>query len=89
MHDPIKFHALSKTKPLLQEATTQAAKPKPAKPKFQDVFGQWLCAAAAKDKKIVAVTPAMTEGSGMVKFAEKFPDRFVDVGIAEQHSVTL
>ena len=88
MHDPIKFHALSKTKPLLQEATTQAAKPKPAKPKFQDVFGQWLCAAAAKDKKIVAVTPAMTEGSGMVKFAEKFPDRFVDVGIAEQHSVT-
>jgi 1-deoxy-D-xylulose-5-phosphate synthase len=53
------------------------------------VFGDWLCEAAARDRSIVAITPAMREGSGLVAFAERFPERYFDVGIAEQHAVTL
>jgi 1-deoxy-D-xylulose-5-phosphate synthase len=56
---------------------------------YTEVFGQWLCDMAARDARLVGITPAMREGSGMVAFAEDFPDRYFDVGIAEQHSVTL
>ena len=59
------------------------------KPAYTQVFGEWLCAMAEHDKRLVGITPAMREGSGLVKFAEQFPDRYFDVGIAEQHSVTF
>ena len=62
--------------------------PKPA-PKYQDVFGQWLCDTAAQDARAIGITPAMREGSGMVKFSQQYPDRFHDVAIAEQHAVTF
>ena len=82
--DPIGYHALTKIEPKrkLPEAAVK-------KLKFQDIFGQWLCDSAAQDQKLVAITPAMSEGSGMLKFADQFPDRFFDVAIAEQHAVTL
>ena len=60
-----------------------------AKPTYTKVFSDWVCDMAAKDKKLVAITPAMREGSGLVDFSERFPDRYHDVGIAEQHAVTL
>jgi len=88
--DPIKYHALGKIEPKNTEPT---ATPSPQKtksgPKYQDVFGAWLCDMAAQDSRLVAITPAMCEGSGMVPFSEQFPDRYHDVGIAEQHAVTL
>jgi 1-deoxy-D-xylulose-5-phosphate synthase len=56
---------------------------------FTQVFGQWLCDMAAQDKRLVGITPAMREGSGMVEFEKRFPDRYFDVGIAEQHAVTF
>ncbi|MCK5718945.1 MAG: 1-deoxy-D-xylulose-5-phosphate synthase [Thiomargarita sp.] len=64
------------------------AKPSPA-PTYTNVFGEWLCDMAAKDERLVGITPAMREGSGLVDFAELFPDRYFDVGIAEQHSITF
>lgn len=78
--DQIKYHAISK---LNAVASTSTA------PKYSDVFGQWLCDEAAQDQRLVAITPAMCEGSGMVKFAQDFPERYFDVAIAEQHAVTL
>lgn len=71
--------------------TPPSTPPPPArkKPKYQDVFGQWLCDVAAQDERLTAITPAMCEGSGMVGFAKEFPERFYDVAIAEQHAVTL
>lgn len=86
--DPVGFHAINKieAKP---STTPTAVSTKPSPPKYQDVFGRWLCDMAAQDSKLVAITPAMCEGSGMVDFAEKYPDRFYDVAIAEQHSVTF
>ncbi|MGB1907342.1 MAG: 1-deoxy-D-xylulose-5-phosphate synthase, partial [Spongiibacter sp.] len=84
--DPVGFHAISKIEP---EATPPVT-PKPAKkPKYQDIFGQWLCDEAQHCSKLVGITPAMCEGSGMVEFSERFADRFYDVAIAEQHAVTL
>ena len=85
--DPIGYHAINKLEPAKPARTTAPAKPKP--PKYQDVFGQWLCDLAGRDDRVVGITPAMCEGSGMVQYAQKFPDRFFDVAIAEQHSVTL
>jgi len=82
--DPIGYHALNKI-----AAKGETKSNTPAKPKFQDVFGEWLCDAAAQDPLLVGITPAMCEGSGMVKFSERFPSRFFDVAIAEQHAVTL
>lgn len=82
--DPIGYHALNKIAPKTETKT--AAK---SSPKFQDVFGQWLCDAADKDPLLVGITPAMCEGSGMVTFSKRFPSRFFDVAIAEQHAVTL
>ena len=58
-------------------------------PTYTEVFGEWLCAMAARDERLVGITPAMREGSGLVAFSERFPERYYDVGIAEQHSVTL
>jgi 1-deoxy-D-xylulose-5-phosphate synthase len=60
-----------------------------ANPTYTEVFGKWLCDMAAQDEKLVGITPAMCEGSGMVEFAEKFPARYFDVGIAEQHALTF
>ena len=91
-NDPVGYHALNKIepKPPVQTAVSQASKEtKPAKPKYQKVFGDWLCDMAEKDQRLVGITPAMCEGSGMNDFAERFPDRFEDVAIAEQHAVTL
>ena len=78
--DQIKYHAISKL---------NATSSKNPAPKYSDVFGQWLCDEAAQDEKLLAITPAMCEGSGMVKFAQQFPERYFDVAIAEQHAVTL
>lgn len=87
--DPVGYHALNKIepKPKVQVATPVPTTPK--KQKYQDVFGDWLCAMAAQDNALVGITPAMCEGSGMVEFAERFAERFYDVAIAEQHAVTL
>jgi len=84
--DPVKYHAASgKFNPA--EGFPKAVAP--AKPTFTQVFGQWLCDMAAADEKLVAITPAMREGSGMVEFHKRFPKRYHDVGIAEQHAVTF
>lgn len=86
--DPVGYHALNKVEPKPKgPQPSEPAKPKP--PKYQDVFGQWLCDMAEQDERLVGITPAMCEGSGMVEFAERFPDRYYDVAIAEQHAVTL
>lgn len=84
--DPVGYHALNKIEP--KKAAIGAVNA-PKKPKYQDVFGQWLCDMAKVDSKLVGITPAMCEGSGMVDFAAQHPDRFYDVAIAEQHAVTL
>lgn len=81
--DPITYHAITKIAPVAN------APVKKAPPKYSDVFGQWLCDEAAQDQRLLAITPAMCEGSGMVKFAQQYPERFFDVAIAEQHAVTL
>ncbi|MEB3768141.1 1-deoxy-D-xylulose-5-phosphate synthase [Acinetobacter sp. MD2] len=83
--DPIGYHAIAKkTTPVQIEAT-----PKKSAPKYSDIFGQWLCDEAAQDSRLLAITPAMCEGSGMVQFAKQYPSRYFDVAIAEQHAVTL
>ncbi|MGH8707859.1 MAG: 1-deoxy-D-xylulose-5-phosphate synthase [Burkholderiales bacterium] len=83
--DPIAYHGPSKFDPA--EGIKQAAAP--AKPTYSQVFGDWLCDMAAADARLMAITPAMREGSGMVQYSEKFPGRYFDVGIAEQHSVSF
>jgi 1-deoxy-D-xylulose-5-phosphate synthase len=87
--DPVGYHALNKIEPKqpVVEAITTA--PKISKPKYQQVFGDWLCDMAEIDKRLIGITPAMCEGSGMNNFADRFPDRYEDVAIAEQHAVTL
>ena len=85
--DPVGYHALGKIEPKKEVNTTSPAAPKP--PKYQDVFGQWLCDMAEIDPLLAGITPAMCEGSGMVNFAAKYPNRYYDVAIAEQHAVTL
>jgi len=82
--DPVAYHGVGKFDPAQGIATAGAGRPT-----FTDVFGQWLCDMAACDERIVAITPAMREGSGLVGFAQRHPDRFYDVGIAEQHAVTF
>lgn len=90
-NDPVGYHALNKIepKPAVQTAVSKTTKVSPATPKYQKVFGDWLCDMAEKDQRLVGITPAMCEGSGMNDFAERFPDRYEDVAIAEQHAVTL
>lgn len=83
--DPVAYHGPGKFDPavgLVKPAT-------PPRPTFTQVFGQWLCDMAEKDHRLVGITPAMREGSGMVEFHQRFPDRYHDVGIAEQHAVTF
>ena len=82
--DPILYHGLGQFSPL------EGVKPKKnSKPTFASVFGDWLCDTAKNDSILIGITPAMREGSGMVSFAQQYPDRFFDVGIAEQHAVTF
>ena len=83
--DPIAYHGPGKFDPAmgLQKSTV------PARQTFTQVFGHWLCDMAEQDKRLVGITPAMREGSGMVEFHKRFPDRYHDVGIAEQHAVTF
>ena len=84
--DPVGYHALNKIEPKKAAiGPVNASK----KPKYQEIFGQWLCDMAREDGRLVGITPAMCEGSGMVEFAAQYPDRFYDVAIAEQHAVTL
>lgn len=83
--DPIKFHAVPKFNPN-DQALPKAA---PSNPTFSAVFGDWLCDMAEQDPKLMAVTPAMREGSGMVKFSQQYPAQYFDVAIAEQHAVTF
>lgn len=83
--DPILYHGVSRFQPEVGIEGGKSA----GKPTYTQVFGQWLCDMAAIDPKLVAVTPAMGEGSGMMEFAARFPERYFDVGIAEQHAVTF
>ncbi len=85
--DPIGYHAITKIEPISERQ--QPLAPTIKKPKYADVFGEWLCDMAAEDERLIGITPAMCEGSGMVKFAQQYPQRFHDVAIAEQHAVTL
>ncbi len=81
--DPIGYHAITKLEPV------PAAPRKASGPKYSSVFGQWLCDMAVADERLVGITPAMKEGSDLVAFSERFPERYFDVAIAEQHAVTL
>ncbi len=82
--DPILYHGVTKFDPAV------GILPKPAaKPAYTQIFGDWLCDMAARDERIVGITPAMREGSGLVRFSQQFPERYFDVGIAEQHAVTF
>ena len=88
--DPVGFHAINKIESRKALAPApEPVSPKPKPPKYQDVFGRWLRDIARQDDKLLAITPAMCEGSGMVDFAKEYPDRFYDVAIAEQHALTL
>ena len=84
--DPILYHGVPKFD---HSAGIPAAPAVVPKKTYSDIFGDWLCDTAASDDKLVAITPAMREGSGMVRYSKEFPDRYFDVGIAEQHSVTF
>jgi 1-deoxy-D-xylulose-5-phosphate synthase len=83
--DPIKWHGPGPFDPL----AGTIFKDKATGPAYTQVFGQWLCDVAERDPRIIGITPAMREGSGLVEFSRRFPDRYYDVGIAEQHAVTL
>lgn len=83
--NPVLYHGVGKFEP--EKGIVKGGKPSP--PTHSKVFGEWLLAAAAADDRLVAITPAMCEGSGMAGYARRFPDRYFDVGIAEQHAVTF
>ncbi|MGE5616046.1 MAG: 1-deoxy-D-xylulose-5-phosphate synthase, partial [Bacillota bacterium] len=82
--DPIAYHGPGKFDPAQGLQKTASARPT-----YSQVFGQWLCDMAERDSRLVAITPAMREGSGMVEYSQRFPERYFDVGIAEQHAVTF
>ncbi len=95
-NDPVKYHAIGKTVHKQPEnadsnadTDTQAPPKQPEKPSYTQIFGRWLCDQAEADPRLAAITPAMREGSGLVEFAQRFPERYFDVGIAEQHAVTF
>jgi len=83
--DPVLYHGVSKFKPDDGIVGGKSG----GKPTYTQVFGDWLCDMAAQDKRLIAITPAMREGSGLVRFSELYPDRYFDVGIAEQHALTF
>jgi 1-deoxy-D-xylulose-5-phosphate synthase len=83
--DPILYHGVSKFHPEVGIEDGKSG----GKPSYTQVFGDWLCDMAAADARLVGITPAMREGSGMLRFAELYPERYYDVGIAEQHAVTF
>ncbi len=86
--DPIKYHGVNKG--FYTPTQAPAAKPStPSMPSYSQVLGDWLCDIAKEEPRLVVITPAMCEGSGLVRYAKEFPTRYIDVGIAEQHSVTL
>jgi len=85
--NPTKYHGVSKIIPDPQESSD--ALPQEKRPSYTEIFGSWLCGAVERHPELIAITPAMTSGSGMVAFAEQHPNHFIDVGIAEQHAITL
>ncbi|MFK0206195.1 1-deoxy-D-xylulose-5-phosphate synthase [Agrobacterium sp. NPDC090283] len=85
--DPITYHGPGRFDPAL--GIKPADPSRPSAPSYTQIFGRWLCDEAARDERVVAITPAMREGSGLVEFQRRFPDRYFDVGIAEQHAVTF
>jgi 1-deoxy-D-xylulose-5-phosphate synthase len=87
--DPITYHGPGKFDPGVGIVPAKPAVDARPKPSYTQVFGQWLCDMAKADERLVGVTPAMREGSGLVKFSQQFPQRYFDVGIAEQHAVTF
>ncbi|XXQ69515.1 1-deoxy-D-xylulose-5-phosphate synthase [Neisseriaceae bacterium B1] len=91
-NDPVKYHAIGKAPVAPSEEPVSGSlkqeMPQP-KPTYTQIFGQWLCDQATADKRLVAITPAMREGSGLVEFEQQFPTRYFDVGIAEQHAITF
>jgi 1-deoxy-D-xylulose-5-phosphate synthase len=80
--DPVGYHAITKIEPVIKPSA-------PAKAKFANIFGRWICDQAEGDAKLVAITPAMCEGSDLIEFSKRFPERYFDVAIAEQHALTL
>ncbi len=85
--DPVKYHAVGPFDP--EKGIVETAPETKPLPTYTHVFGQWLCDMAEQDERLLAITPAMCEGSGMVEFSRRFPSRYFDVSIAEQHAVTL
>lgn len=83
-NEPTKYHAINKLEPASPEPT-----PSVSQPKYANVFGQWLCDMAEQDEKLIGITPAMREGSDLIAFSKRFPERYHDVAIAEQHAVTV
>ena len=84
--DPLAYHGVPAFDPAQETLPKSAPSPHPT---YTEVFGSWLCDMAAQDKRLLGITPAMREGSGLVKFSQQYPDRYFDVAIAEQHAVTL
>ena len=84
-NNPCAWHGVSR----LKSEQAPSASARSDGPTYTRVFGEWICDMAARDERVIGITPAMKEGSGLVSFAERFPERFFDVGIAEQHSLTL
>ncbi len=84
--DPLAYHGVPAFDPTLENLPKSAPSPHPT---YTEVFGNWLCDMAAQDTRLLGITPAMREGSGLVKFSQQYPDRYFDVAIAEQHAVTL
>ena len=87
--DPVGYHAVNKIEAKPKGPLAAVAEAKPSGPKYAAVFGRWLCDMAERDNRLVGITPAMCEGSGMVEFSKRFPDRYYDVAIAEQHALTM
>ena len=82
-NDPVAYHAVTRFDPANGHVSSKSA------PSYTQIFGNWLCDMASQDPRLVGITPAMREGSGMVRYAREFPERYFDVGIAEQHAVTF
>jgi 1-deoxy-D-xylulose-5-phosphate synthase len=87
--NPCDYHGVTAFDPQTGEILKARGSDKSSGPTYTQVFGDWICDMAASDERLIGITPAMREGSGLVRFSNSFPDRYYDVGIAEQHSVTL